>query len=109
MSTVMFEPITDEAEINETIANRRSAKGDMDNFVKKLDQACKDYRKSVDNPSAHFILPLNEKDGTAFFGKNTDSLYQSLLLALKRNELQTEWRLVRVKKDDEHYLRAVKL
>jgi len=106
MSTLMFEPLTDEAEIQATISNRIN-KGYADTFLKGLDTAYKTYRK--ENPNGHFIVPLNEREGSAFHGKSTDSLYQTLLTALKRNSLQTEYRLVRIKKDEDTFLRIVKL
>ena len=106
MSTLMFEPITDEAEIQDTL-NGRNRKGMANDFLTGLAKAATEYLKA--NPNGHFIVPLNEREGSAFFGKSTDSLYATLHGAIKRNELQKEWRLVRIKKDDKTFLRIVKL
>ena len=106
MSALMFEPITDEQEIQDTLTSR-SAKGEKMAFLNGLESAYQDYIKK--NPGGHFIVPLNEREGAKFFGKNTDSLYASLYGTLKTNELTNVWRLVRIKKDDKTFLRIVRL
>ena len=111
MSTLMFEPITDEQEIQDTLSGR-SAKGETALFLNGLTSAYAEYiKKNPDAPA--FIVPLNEREGTKFFGKSTDSLYATLHGVLKKQNLNTEWRLVRVKKDvdgnSETFLRIVKL
>ena len=106
MSAMMFEPITDEQEIQDTLTSR-SAKGEKMAFLNGLESAYQEYIKK--NPGGHFIVPLNEREGSKFFGKNTDSLYASLYGTLKTNELTNVWRLVRIKKDEETFLRIVRL
>lgn len=106
MSALMFEPITDEQEIHSTL-NSRSGKGESETFLKGLENAYQEYIK--EHPEGHFIVPLNEREGSKFFGKKTDSLYASMYGTLKRLELTTVWRLVRVKKDDDTFLRIVRL
>lgn len=106
MSALMFEPITDEQEINDTISGR-SAKGEKEAFMLGLENAYQEYVKK--NPDGHFIVPLNEREGAKFFGKATDSLYASLYDTLKKKELTKTWRLVRVKKDENTFLRIVRL
>jgi len=107
MSALMFEPITDEQEIQDTLSGR-SAKGETALFLNGLTSAYAEYmKKNPDTPA--FIVPLNEREGTKFFGKSTDSLYATLHGVLKKQNLNTEWRLVRVKKDDDTFLRIVKL
>lgn len=108
MSTLMFEPITDEQEIQDTL-NGRAAKGAHAIFLHKLTTAYDEFASDKDNAGKPFILPLNEKEGTAYFGKDTDSLYAALYAAMKKENLQTDWRLVRVTKNEEKYLRIVKL
>lgn len=111
MSALMFEPITDETEINATLQGR-SGKGENEAFLNNAETAYQDYIKK--NPGGHFILPLNEREGAKFFGKNTDSLYASLHSVITKKELKTTWRLVRVKKSDDNgnsetFLRLVHL
>jgi hypothetical protein len=106
MSALMFEPITDEQEINDTLTGR-SSKGEKEAFLTGLENAYQEY--SVENPGGHFIVPLNEREGSKFFGKATDSLYASLYDTLKKKELTKTWRLVRVKKDEDTFLRIVRL
>jgi len=95
MSALMFEPITDETEIANTL-NSRSGKGETEAFLNGAETAYQEYIKK--NPGGHFILPLNEKEGAKFYGKSTDSLYATIHGVLKKKELTTLWRLVRVKK-----------
>ncbi len=95
MSALMFEPITDEKEISDTL-NSRSSKGETEAFLNGAESAYQDYIKK--NPGGHFILPLNEREGAKFFGKSTDSLYATIHGVLKKKELTTLWRLVRIKK-----------
>ena len=106
MSAMMFEPITDEKEITETLTGR-SGKGESEAFLNGLENAYQEYIKK--NPGGHFIVPLNEREGTKFHGKRTDSLYASMYATLKRLELTKTWRLVRVKKDEDTFLRIVRL
>ncbi len=95
MSALMFEPITDEKEISDTL-NSRSGKGETEAFLNGAESAYQEYMKK--NPGGHFILPLNEREGAKFFGKSTDSLYATIHGVLKKKELTTLWRLVRIKK-----------
>lgn len=106
MSAMMFEPITDETEIRDTL-NGRSGKGESLIFLNQAEEAYNEYIKK--NPGGHFILPLNEREGAKFFGKNTDSLYATLHGVIKKNDLAGTWRLVRVKKGDDTFLRLVRL
>ena len=111
MSALMFEPITDEQEINDTLSSR-SGKGEAESFLNGLATAYDEYIKK--NPGGHFIVPLNEREGSKFFGKRTDSLYASMYATLKRLDLTKTWRLVRVKKSkddgtDATFLRIVRL
>jgi hypothetical protein len=110
MSTLMFEPLTDEQEINDTLSSR-SGKGEKEAFLQGLEAAYQEYIEN--NPGGHFIVPLNEREGAKFFGKATDSLYASLYDTLKKKELTKVWRLVRVKKDtsdgSQTFLRIVRL
>jgi len=107
----MFEPITDEQEINATLTSR-SGKGESETFLKGLENAYQAYIE--EHPDGHFIVPLNEREGSKFFGKRTDSLYASMYATLKRLDLTSTWRLVRVKKSrddgtEESFLRIVRL
>jgi hypothetical protein len=104
--TLMFEPLTDEDEILATMTNR-IGKGFANDFLLQLTEHWSEYNKK--NPEGHYVVPLNEREGAAFFGKATDSLYTTLHAALKRNECDKEWRLVRIKKDDKTFLRIVKV
>lgn len=104
--TAMFEAITDEAEIAETL-NGRVAKGFADKFLSDLDSAYVAFHKS--NPEMPFIVPLNESEGRAFYGKATASLYTTLHTAITRKNLKETWRLVRVKKSEDTFLRIVRL
>jgi hypothetical protein len=111
MSAMMFEPITDESEIHATLTSR-SGKGESEAFLNGLENAFQEYIEN--NPGGHFIVPLNEREGAKFFGKRTDSLYASMYATLKRLDLTSTWRLVRVKKSkddgtEDTFLRIVRL
>jgi hypothetical protein len=113
MSTLMFEPITDEKEINDTLSSR-SGKGEKEAFLHGLEEAFQAYNDNDETSGKAFIVPLNEREGTKFFGKATDSLYASLYDTLKKKELTKTWRLVRVKKENAEgteatFLRIVRL
>lgn len=108
MSALMFEPLTEESEINETLSGR-SAKGEKEAFLHGLEEAFQAYSSIKENDGKAFIVPLNEREGAKFFGKETDSLYASLYDTLKKKELTKVWRLARVKKDDNTFLRIVRL
>ncbi len=47
------------------------------------------------NPEGNFAIFLNKQEGDIFFGKGTDSLYTGINYALKKEELQDTWRMIK--------------
>ncbi len=86
-----------EAEEAQSIIDNAGMKGIYKDCLNSLTTFHASWMES--NPDGKFLVPLTG-EGTAFGGKNTDSVYQGLTNALKQDAFKGKWRLIkRVNKD----------
>ena len=103
----MFTPVTDSVEAEEIINSARM-RGATIAFFNNLNPFYADWTK--DNEGKPFLLALNEKDSDPFYGKKTNSLYQSLNQRITAMNLKNDWRLIKKsEKDDKGEVTATHL
>ena len=88
--------VLDDAEA-QAVLDSASMKGIYKDMLHSLTSAYEAWREK--NPDGRFVVPITG-EGTAFGGKNTDTVYQGVTNALKADAFKGEWRLIRKTTDD---------
>jgi len=86
-----------DADEAQEVLDSASMKGIYKDMLNSLTTAYEAWR--AENPEGRFVVPITG-DGTAFGGKNTDTVYQGVTNALKADAFKGEWRLIRKTKDE---------